>query len=51
MRTVADIMAEIDALETVWAAAVGAHDAQACAGCERRYDALHDELARVDGNE
>ncbi|MBY6243864.1 hypothetical protein [Methylosinus sp. Sm6] len=51
MRTVAEIMADIDALETAWAAAVGAHDAQACAECERRHEALHDELARVDGCE
>ncbi|MBY6243991.1 hypothetical protein [Methylosinus sp. Sm6] len=51
MRTLSEILADIDTLETAWAAAVGADDAQACADCERRHQALCDELARVDGCE
>ncbi|MBY6244170.1 hypothetical protein [Methylosinus sp. Sm6] len=49
MRTIEQIAADVEAVETEWARAVNDHDAAACADCERRHEALIDELWRAGG--
>lgn len=49
MRTIAQIVAEMESLEIEWAQFVGAHDVEACSDCERRYEALVDELWAAGG--